>query len=200
MQLDILVNYYKALADRNRIRILILLSNAEMNGLTLAEKLGVTPATITHHIAKLKEVGLVVERREKNNSYYIISHYLLEKTEGALVKLIQQNKQAEDDVNQTPNKKEKLRDSVLKSFYTEGEKLKQIPAQLKKKLIVLEYLVRNFEIGKKYSEQEINAYIKNYHPDFATLRREFIMHHYMYRENEVYELNPREMWAKWEHL
>ncbi|WP_199615185.1 DUF2087 domain-containing protein [Paenibacillus alkalitolerans] len=201
MQLDKLVNFYKALADRNRIRILILLSNEEMNGLTLAEKLGVTPATITHHIAKLKEVGIVAERREKNTSYYSVSRYLLEKTDGALINLINQHKKESDEVSQIAGgKNEKLRDSVLKNFFTDDGKLKQIPSQLKKKLIVFEYIVQNLEVGKKYKEKEINDFIKNYHHDFATIRREFIMHHYMFREKEIYELNPREMWAKWEQL
>ncbi|HYK74516.1 MAG TPA: DUF2087 domain-containing protein, partial [Pseudoneobacillus sp.] len=35
-----------------------------------------------------------------------------------------------------------------------------------------------------------------YHDDYATIRREFIINQYMYRENGVYELNPVEMWAK----
>lgn len=171
-----------------------------MNGLTLADKLGVTPATITHHIAKLKEAGLVTERRDKNMSYYTVSHDLVEKTEGTLARLIQQYKQDEEHMNEPSPKNEKIRESVLKSFIAEDGRLKQIPAQLKKKLIVLEFLVRNFEIGRKYTEKEINEFIKSYHPDFATIRREFIMHHYLYREKEIYELNPSEMWEKWEQL
>lgn len=34
----------------------------------------------------------------------------------------------------------------------------------------------------------------------ATIRREFIMHQYMYRENDVYEMNPQEMWTRWEKV
>ena len=41
----------------------------------------------------------------------------------------------------------------------------------------------------------MNEYIKQFHEDFATLRREFIIHQFMYRENGIYEVNPREMWA-----
>jgi hypothetical protein len=52
------------------------------------------------------------------------------------------------------------------------------------------------EKGRKYSEKELNAFIKNFHEDFATIRREFIMHQIMFRENEIYELNPEEMWAR----
>jgi hypothetical protein len=90
--------------------------------------------------------------------------------------------------------------SVIRNFFTKEGRLRSIPAQLKKKLIVLEKLVSQFEKGRKYSEKEVNESIKLVHEDFATLRREFIMHQFMYRENEVYELNPPEMWAKWETL
>jgi hypothetical protein len=67
-------------------------------------------------------------------------------------------------------------------------------------LIVLEHVVAKLEQGRKYNEKEINEFIKTFHNDFATIRREFIMHQFMYRENQIYELNPQEMWAKWELL
>jgi hypothetical protein len=50
-------------------------------------------------------------------------------------------------------------------------------------------------VGEKYKEKDLNAYIQQFHEDFATLRREFIIHQFMYRENSIYEVNPREMWA-----
>jgi hypothetical protein len=65
---------------------------------------------------------------------------------------------------------------------------------------VLEHLVSRLENGRVYDESEINAFIKLVHDDFATIRREFIMHQFMFRENEKYELNPRELWTKWEEL
>lgn len=93
-----------------------------------------------------------------------------------------------------------MRDSVIKNFFTSDGKLKSIPAQLKKKLIVLTHMVSRLEKGQKYSEKEMNEFIKEYHEDFATIRREFIMHHFMFRDNGVYELNPEKMWARWEDL
>lgn len=54
--------------------------------------------------------------------------------------------------------------------------------------------------GTVYSEQELNEFIKQYHEDYATIRREFIMHQFMYREHDQYELNPTEMWTRWENV
>ncbi|WP_019639318.1 metalloregulator ArsR/SmtB family transcription factor [Paenibacillus fonticola] len=198
MQLDKVVNYHKALADPTRIKILILLADGELNGQVLAKKLGVTPATITHHAAKLREASLIKERRDKNTIFFSLNHYFLKNNADATINLIY--RASEGGTSMLDEQQQRIKESVIKNFFTAEGKLKSIPVQLKKKLIVLEHLVSELELGRKYSEPEINAFIKNYHEDFATIRREFIMHQFMFRENDIYELNPQEMWAKWEKL
>lgn len=187
------------MADPTRIRILILLAEGEMHGQALAEKLGLSPPTVTHHATKLREASLINERREKNTIFFSLNEYFLKQNAHALLDLIFKEPTVQDD-RQRKEKNEKLRQSVLHAFFSDDGRLKSIPSQYKKKLIVLERLVARLEPGKKFTEKEINAFIANYHEDYATIRREFIMQHYMYRENEVYELNPTEMWAKWEDL
>ena len=88
MQLDKVVNYHKALADPTRIRLLILLADGELNGQVLAEKLGVTPATVTHHAAKLREASLINERREKNTIYFSLNDYFIKNGSNAAANLI----------------------------------------------------------------------------------------------------------------
>ncbi|WP_219839024.1 metalloregulator ArsR/SmtB family transcription factor [Paenibacillus sp. R14(2021)] len=201
MQLDKIVNYHKALADPNRIRILILLSEGEMTGQTLAEKLCLSPATITHHAAKLRAVSLIHERRDKNAIYFSLDVYFLKQYEGALQAVLAKPEQYMDkEPQEMDEKNEKLKQSVLRNFFTEGGKLKHIPAQLKKKRIVLEHLADQLQEGRSYTEKELNSFIQQFHPDFATIRREFIMHAYLYREQEVYERNPKEMWERWDNL
>jgi hypothetical protein len=200
MQLDKIITYHKALADATRIRMLILLADGELNGQVLAEKLGVTPATITHHASKLREASLINERRDKNTIYFALNEYFIRSNATATAELIFKNKKGETEPMKDEDRNQNLKQSVTRNFITLDGKLKHIPAQLKKKLIVLEHLVEQLEQGRTYTEKELNAFIKNYHPDFATIRREFIMHQFMFRENEIYELNPTEMWAKWENL
>ncbi|XEC93713.1 metalloregulator ArsR/SmtB family transcription factor [Paenibacillus tarimensis] len=198
MQLDKVVNYHKALADPTRIKMLILLADGELNGQVLAEKLCVTPATITHHAAKLREASLINERRDKNTIYFSLNDYFIKNNANATQDLIYRSVKGGIDMPQDHHRR--MQETVIKNFFTAEGKLKSIPIQLKKKLIVLEHLVSNLEKGRNYSEKEINDFIKNYHEDFATIRREFIMHQYMFRENQIYELNPPEMWARWETL
>lgn len=200
MQLDKIVNYHKALADPTRIKMLVLLADGELNGQVLADKLCVSPATITHHASKLREASLIRERRDKNTIYFSLNPYFLEQNSKAVLDLIYKKNHSKGDMDVMEEKNERMRQSVIKNFFTAEGKLKHIPAQLKKKLIVLEHLVNRLEKGRKYSEKEINEFIKQFHDDYATIRREFIMHQYMYREQEIYELNPPELWAKWETL
>ncbi|MFD0589008.1 metalloregulator ArsR/SmtB family transcription factor [Paenibacillus sp. GCM10027627] len=198
MQLDKVVRYHKALSDATRVKMLILLAAGERSGIELAEKLSVAPATITHHAAKLREASLINERRDKNTIFFSLNDYFIKNSAKATEELIYRS--AGIGGENMEEKHEALRASVIRNFITAEGKLKHIPSQLKKKLIVLEHMAAGLEKGKAYSEKELNEFIKLYHEDFATLRREFIMHQFMFREQEIYELNPREMWTRWETL
>jgi ArsR family transcriptional regulator len=75
---------------------------------------------------------------------------------------------------------------VLGDFFVNG-RLKTIPAQRKKKDIVVRYLAQQFEYGRAYTEQEVNFKLLDFHEDYATLRREMIDTKLMRRENGIYQ-------------
>lgn len=198
MQLSKVINFHKAVTDPTRIRIIMLLAKGPLNGLEIAERLGITPPTVTHHANKLRDAGLLYQRREKNTIFFSLDEKTLKQSSLALLKLVEQAKEGEDEM--TVNTEAQLKNSVLTNFFSKDGRLKQIPSQMKKKLIVLQYIVEKLETGMKYQEKELNEFIKQFHDDFATIRREFIIHQFMYREDSVYELNPKELWTKWETL
>ncbi|UVI33570.1 DUF2087 domain-containing protein [Paenibacillus spongiae] len=200
MQLDKIVGYHKALADPTRVRMLILLADGELTGQELAEKLCLSPATVTHHAAKLRAVSLLNERRDKNAIFFSLNTYFLKQYANAMQRLFEKPAAELKEPEEMDDKNERLKQSVIRNFFTSEGKLKHIPAQLKKKRIVLEHLAEKLEPGRPYKEKELNAFIQQFHPDYATIRREFIMHAYLFREQEIYERNPREMWEKWETL
>lgn len=197
MQLEKIVNYHKALADPTRLRLLLLLSQGEMHGQALAEKLNLSQPTVTHHAAKLREAALIKERRDKNTVYFKLNPEFINKGAEASLQFIF-SKGGGSMEEQSPESS--LKESVLRNFFSKDGRLRQIPAQYKKKLIALQFMVEKLEPGVVYTEKEINDFIKQYHEDFATIRREFIMHQFMYRENDKYELNPREVWTRWEYV
>ncbi|TKD68787.1 metalloregulator ArsR/SmtB family transcription factor [Pseudalkalibacillus hwajinpoensis] len=190
MQLNRLVNFHKTLGDPTRIRILTLLATGPLHGQAIAGKLGLKAPTITHHMTKLRDTGIVNQRRDKNTIYYHIDEKKFRSYSEALSKMLYQPEHdKEDDSLKTQTQ------AVVNNFIAADGTLKHLPSQRKKKIIILKHLINGLEPGKKYPEKEINEYIKRFHPDFATIRREFIINHFMYRENNIYELNPKEMWA-----
>jgi hypothetical protein len=190
MQLNKIVEFHKALGDLTRVRIVALLQQGPLHGQAIAGKLGLKPPTITHHIAKLREVGLIKERRDKNTIYFSLNTKILEGSAMAILSIGKDR-----DVNMEFAVTDQERASILKNFFTSEGKLKNYPAQRKKKIVVLEHMVKGLEFGKVYPEKEINEYLKQYFDDYATLRRELIICQFMYRENNLYELNPPELWV-----
>lgn len=189
MQLNKIVEFHKALGDLTRVRIIALLQQGPLNGQAIAGKLGLKPPTITHHIAKLRDVGLIKERRDKNTIYFSLNTKILEMSAKGILTV-----GTGGDPNMEMSVTEGERSAIIKNFFTKDGKLKNSPAQRKKKLVVLAHMVKGLEFGKIYQEKDINEYLKQFHEDYATLRRELVMCQYMYRENNQYELNPVELW------
>jgi hypothetical protein len=192
MQLDRLVAFHKTMGDPARIRIIALLSNGPLHGQAIAGKLGLTPPTITHHLNKLKAINSIYQRRDKNTIYYYVNESVIKQQAKVLINLFDKKEGEMEEMLEMHNEKQK----VIENFITKEGKLKNIPAQRKKKLFIFEHIASGLKMGKKYPEKELNEYIKKFHEDYATIRREFIINHFMYRENGIYELNPSEMWAK----
>ncbi|WP_248736804.1 DUF2087 domain-containing protein [Neobacillus rhizosphaerae] len=192
MQLNRLVAFHKTMGDPTRVRIVILLAKGPLHGQAIAGKLGLSAPTITHHLKKLRDVHVVYERRDKNIIYFYLNESMIKQQAQELTKLLETRGEELDEMMEISLERQK----VIQNFFTKEGKLKNIPAQRKKKLMVFEHMVQGLSMGKKYGEKEINEYIKQFHDDYATIRREFIINHYMYRENGIYELNPEEMWAK----
>ena len=62
----------KALGDETRIRILHLLTQEELSGTELMEILNMGQSRVSTHLALMKEVGLVRDRRAGRRSYYSV--------------------------------------------------------------------------------------------------------------------------------
>ncbi|MEH7377605.1 metalloregulator ArsR/SmtB family transcription factor [Neobacillus drentensis] len=192
MQLDRVVAFYKTMGDPTRIRIVAILAKGPLHGQAIAGKLGLSAPTITHHLKKLREIHVVYDRRVKNTIYFYLNESLIKQQAKVFTELLEKKGKELDEMVESSIERQK----IIENFFMKNGKLKNIPAQRKKKLIVFEHMVRELKIGEKYEEKQLNEYIKQFHDDYATIRREFIINHYMFRENGIYELNPEEMWAK----
>jgi biotin operon repressor len=74
---------------------------------------------------------------------------------------------------------------ILARFF-EGSRLRQIPAQRSKRLVVLERLAQEFEPGIRYPERQVNFTLQVFHPDYASLRRYLVDEGFLTRAEGVY--------------
>jgi hypothetical protein len=59
---------------------------------------------------------------------------------------------------------EKERQEILGRYFNEDHsRLIEIPSKLKRKLVVLEELIKRFEKEQSYSKQEVNQVLKTFH-------------------------------------
>ena len=171
-----LVTFFKALADANRLKIVGLLSQQPYSVEQLAAILDLRPSTVSHHLSKLADAGLVSARAD---SYYNVYQLEEEKLQQTRSLFSQQELAAvvEDvDLNAYDRK-------VVEDYSLPDRRLKTIPAQRRKREAVLRYVVKAFEPGVHYSEKQINEILARYHEDTATLRRELVGYGLMDRED-----------------
>ncbi len=173
------LRFLKGLADETRLRLLGILANGERTVEELAALLGVRAPTVSHHLSVLKELGLVSMRREGNAHVY--------RFEGEALRQLGREVVSPDTVARFGAAADTgaWEEKVLRDFL-DGDRLKEIPARRKKRLVVLGWLAREFEPGVRYPEARVNEIIGRHHPDFATLRRELVMSRLLARENGVY--------------
>ena len=158
---------FKSLSDMSRLRIVRSLTNGDMYTELLAERLGLTPSTVSFHMKKLEDAGLVVSRKEQYYTVYSLNPDILETSVFDLAA-------SEPEQTDEQQKREKIyRQKVIDSFFEYG-KLKAIPVQRKKKLICYEVIAESFITGKIYSEKELNDIIAPIHEDYCTIRRDMI--------------------------
>ena len=81
---------------------------------------------------------------------------------------------------------EKEREKMLTTYFKNGLDggIETIPSKEKKKLIILQHILKRFDTAKDYSEKEVNDILKTVHADFVSLRRHLIEYGFMVRSND----------------
>lgn len=134
-----LVDVFKALADANRLKIIGLLARQPYSVEELAALLELKPPTVSHHLARLAEVGLVAVRPESYYSVYSLDRKALEATSQRLFSGEQMTAAVEGVDMDAYDRR------VVEDYTRHDGRLKTIPAQRKKLEAVLRHIVRAFE-------------------------------------------------------
>lgn len=163
-----LLEFFKAMADANRLKILGLLAQVELTVEQLSEMLKLRPSTISHHLSKLSDVGLVSAKASSYYNIYQLENVALE----AMAKRLLSKETLPtmvSDINM-----DGYDQKVLADYSLPDGQLKTIPAERKKLDVVLRHVGRAFQPDTTYSEKGVNQILEKFHQDTATLCRELI--------------------------
>lgn len=176
----------KALADESRMALLRLLNEGERTVGDLAIQVNLGEPTVSHHLTRMRKVGLVTLRMAGNQRFYRVnqSGLALFKQLAAEIEHIQPIPEASvsDDgwINAMGWDEADLQ--ILRE-YTHDGKLTNLPPKQKKMQVVLRWLATMFENDRLYSEKEINTILKTiYAEDYISLRRDLVDMGYLRRE------------------
>jgi hypothetical protein len=186
--LPTLLAFFKALAHESRLKIVGLLASRELSGQELAALLALKEPTVSHHLAMLRELGLVRQRLDGNTHWWSLDLEVLVALNRRLA--------TRDDVAALAGgiEPDAWDRRVLENFLAPDGRLKEIPASRKKRWIVLRFLTLKFEADRRYPEAELNDILKRHHWDCATLRREMIGYRMMARDHGIYWRLPEAGW------
>lgn len=71
--MEVLSQSFRVLGDTTRLRILRLLTQAPLNVSELVSLVGVAQSSVSHHLGKLKGLGLIREERQAGFTYYSLA-------------------------------------------------------------------------------------------------------------------------------
>ncbi|MCU1615163.1 MAG: hypothetical protein JWO98_2703 [Frankiales bacterium] len=130
----------------------------------------------------LKDVALAARRLSRAGLVHREGHALSLRTEqfGDAARAAAEAAPAPAPLSDDP-----AEDAVLSSFVRDG-RLVSIPTQQSKRRVVLEHLVRVFDVGVRYPERQVNALLAVWHPDVAALRRYLVDEGLLTRDAGVY--------------
>jgi hypothetical protein len=176
---DVLLTFFKSLADANRLRIVGLLAHRAHTVDELAEVLGLRPSTISHHLRKLGSADLVSATVQGHYHLYALDTDALQARARALL--------STDELRDLAPPSEDALDpydrKVLSIFLDADGRLKQRPMKRKKFEVILRHALRTYFTDEgPWSEREMNERIKPLTDDVASIRRGFIDHRMMTRD------------------
>ena len=158
-----LLDFVKAMADADRLRIIGVLARRRANKSEIAGRLNMPLRDAVDHLAFLEKVGVI---SLKDNLYELNSDKLesLARTQLRVEK---------PEYVPAPNLDEKSR-KVLASCLEPDGTIKRLPSQPAQLKVILNYMIQAFTPGVDYTEKEVNTIIRRFHVDVSGLRRDLV--------------------------
>ena len=158
-----LIDFVKAMADVDRLRIIGVLARQSANRSEIAGHLNMPLRDVVDHLAFLEHIGVIIL---KDNLYELNTDNLENMARTQLRK-------EKTEYVPAPDLDEKSRKILVSCLKPDGT-IKRLPSQPAQLNVILNYLVQAFTPGVDYTEKEINTIIRRFHVDVSGLRRDLV--------------------------
>lgn len=177
-QFEKLLRFFQVFGNESRLKIIGHLANGDRSVGELAELLDLKEPTISHHLADMKAIGLVTVRPEGTMRIYHLDSKVLEGmgkdifAQPNLAALVDTRDLTEDE-------------RILRTWVKNG-RIVDIPAQEKKKQVILRWVADQIDPDRRWTEKEFSEWLSQFNEDYAFLRRYLVDNGYMAREKGIY--------------
>jgi len=165
----------RALAEPSRLAVAGVLSRGPRTAGAIAQETGLRPEAVRRNLSRLAKVG-IVEVEPDRRTYHLLPQTLRRAAEEA---------GPARDPGLALGAVDDEEETVLRQYFRAGH-LTEIPVRRSKRLIVLERLALEFEVGVRYPERQVNRILEKFHPDYAALRRYLVDDGFLARERGEY--------------
>ena len=180
-----LLRLLKALGQEQRLKMVELLGENERAVNEIADYLELSEPTVSHHIGKLREVGLLSLRMDGNQRFYRLDQKRIDVFKSYASAIDSPpTKMPVDEADNRWVEELGWNEEAKKVLYTytSNGRLQQIPKKQKKVLVILRWLATLFQPGERYTEEEVSNKLADVHDDYASLRRYLVEYGFMHRE------------------
>ena len=165
----------RALADPERLALAGRLARTDRTATELAQDVDLPLRRVRRHLKRLTAAGIVIGLPDRRTYRLAV---------GTLRRAAQEVGPSREPglaLGAVDDEEE----AVLRRYFV-GGMLREIPAKRTKRLAVLSRLALEFEVGVRYPEREVDATLRRFHPDHASLRRFLVDEGFMSRQRGEY--------------
>ena len=159
-----MLEFVKALCHADRLRVIGALAQKSASTRDISGALGMHPDDVTQHLGMLKQAGIV---REQAETWSLDTRNIENISRRQFSGQPRQAYAPSPDLSEIPRK-------ILATYLEADGRIKHIPSEPGKLLVILNYLLEAFTPGIIYTEKEVNMIIRRFHVDTAGLRRDMI--------------------------
>jgi hypothetical protein len=164
-----------ALADPERLAVAGALALGPKTAEELAAACSLPVARARRHLTRLTSAGIALVDDDRRTYRLAVDALRGAAREAAPSRDPGMALGAVDDAEET----------VLRRWFV-GGRLRDIPTKRSTRLVVLTRLALEFDVGVRYSEREVNAVLRTFHPDQASLRRYLVDEDLLSRDHGEY--------------